>query len=118
MDRGICVFKGIAYGADTAPRRFMAPVPPKSWAGVREAIEFGARAPQPPFHFGARAHHGYYLPSDTGPISEDCLYLNVWTPGLRDRSTMCFSLPPRPVDDPRGNQRRLIEQVPYLQRGT
>jgi para-nitrobenzyl esterase len=84
IDRGIYAFKGIPYGADTAPRRFMAPVPPKPWTGVRDATNFGPRAPQPSFHFGARAHRGYYLPPDTGPISEDCLYLNVWTPGLRD----------------------------------
>ena len=84
MDRGIFAFKGIPYGANTAPRRFMAPVPPKPWTGVRSAIEFGPRAPQPSFHFGARAHRGYYMPPELGPISEDCLYLNVWTPGLGD----------------------------------
>ena len=84
MDRGIYAFRGIPYGADTAPRRFMAPVAPKPWAGIREATEFGPRAPQPSFHFQRGTPSGFYLPQDTGPISEDCLYLNVWTPGLRD----------------------------------
>lgn len=42
-----------------------------------------------------------------------------WRPyTLKDRATMCFNLPPRLVDDPRGNERRLVEQVPYVQRGT
>jgi para-nitrobenzyl esterase len=42
-----------------------------------------------------------------------------WKPyDLSKRATMCFRLPPRLVDDPRGNERRLIEQVPYVQRGT
>lgn len=31
---------------------------------------------------------------------------------------MCFKLPPRLVNDPRSNERRLIEQVPYVQHGT
>ena len=84
MDRGIYAFKGIPYGADTAPRRFKAPVPPRPWSGVRDATQFGPRAPQPTFHFSSHRHPGYYLPPDVGPISEDCLYLNVWTPALRD----------------------------------
>lgn len=84
VDRGIYAFKGIPYGADTALRRFMAPVPPKPWSGVREATEFGPRAPQPTRHFSGGTHRGYYFPPDTGSISEDCLYLNVWTPALRD----------------------------------
>ena len=65
---GIHIFKGLRYGADTSRRRFLPPVAPDPWTGVRDAIEFSAIAPQP----GAR------------PISEDCLHLNVWTPGLRD----------------------------------
>ncbi|PPU44611.1 carboxylesterase [Xanthomonas arboricola] len=68
-DQGICVFKGIPYGGDTAARRFQAPVPETPWQGVRDASAFGAAAPQP---------------KASEPTSEDCLFLNVWTPGLRD----------------------------------
>lgn len=71
LDGGIYVFKGIRYGADTSPRRFMPPLPPEPWTGVRDAVEYGPAAPQPS-RGGERT-------------DEDCLFLNVWTPGLRDR---------------------------------
>lgn len=82
VDRGIHTFKGIPYGADTAPRRFMAPISPAPWTGVRDATSFGARAPQGAGH--SKREAGYHLPPELGPVSEDCLFLNVWTPGLRD----------------------------------
>ena len=70
LDGGIKVFKGVRYGADTGPRRFQPPVAPTAWREVREAKTYGAASPQP-----GRAED---------PTSEDCLFLNVWTPGLGD----------------------------------
>ncbi|KAF1686814.1 carboxylesterase [Pseudoxanthomonas broegbernensis] len=66
-ERGVHVFRGIRYGADTAPLRFQPPRAPSPWAGVAAALEPGASAPQ-------RGEDG----------DEDCLFLNVWTPALRD----------------------------------
>lgn len=81
---GVFDFKGIPYGADTSQRRFMAPVPPAPWMGVRETTSFGPRAPQPGVHGSLSPREGYHLPPEQGPIGEDCLHLNVWTSGLRD----------------------------------
>lgn len=69
IEDGVHVFRGIPYGADTAPRRFQPARPEVPWQGVREATAYGAVAPQR----GAE-----------GPGCENCLFLNVWTPGLRD----------------------------------
>lgn len=72
-ESGIHVFKGVHYGADTSSSRFQPPRPPAPWSGVREALEFGPPAPQPGLADWAQ--------------SEDCLHLNVWTPGVGDNGT-------------------------------
>ncbi len=65
-DGSTLVFKGVRYGADTGPRRFQAPLPPQSWTEPVEALAYG----------GASLQRG-----DEANQSEDCLFLNVWTPG-------------------------------------
>ena len=83
---GIKTFKGIPYGASTAAvNRFMPPVAPEKWAGVRDALEYGHSAPQrdpaaPPPARGELTVAGQGLPAE----GEDCLVLNVWTPALND----------------------------------
>jgi para-nitrobenzyl esterase len=83
---GIYSFKGIPYGASTAGRRrFMPPEPPLPWSDVREALAYASRAWQLPNRPKRRPVLETLLgPADTLPESEDCLTLNVWTPGVGD----------------------------------
>src|SRR5262249_51177529 len=70
---GVSVFKGVPFAAPPlGPLRWEAPQAVKSWTGVEQALTFGPACMQDanfPKIFGA--------PPET---SEDCLYLNVWTP--------------------------------------
>ncbi len=85
---GINVFKGIPYGTDTAKTRFKAPVPPAPWIDVKDCTQFAAMAPQliPPALVNRLPTSGLPRPTrDQSPQSEDCLHLNVWSAGLRDK---------------------------------
>lgn len=72
------VWRGLPYAAaPVGERRFRAPGPPEPWAGERDCSAFGATSPQ------LRAP-GLRAPGRRGREprgSEDCLYLNVWSPG-------------------------------------
>ncbi|RDV00202.1 carboxylesterase family protein [Trinickia dinghuensis] len=71
--KNVRVFRGIPYAAAPVGEfRFREPQPVARWAGVREARQFGPRCMQP-------AGNGK-LDSRATAMSEDCLYLNVWTP--------------------------------------
>jgi para-nitrobenzyl esterase len=67
---GVLVFKGIRYGADTRPNRFQPPHRPKPWHELLEAVEYGPSCPQ--------------VSRGEARCDEDCLFLNVWTPAVRD----------------------------------
>ncbi len=70
---GIRSFKGIPFAEPpVGDLRWKPPQPPATWSGVRKADKFGPRAMQRPI-FGDMNFR-------SNGMSEDCLYLNVWTP--------------------------------------
>lgn len=73
LDTGVRAFKGIPFAQPpVGDLRWRPPQPPRDWSGVRAANKFGPRAMQRPI-FGDMAFR-------SDGVSEDCLYLNVWTP--------------------------------------
>ncbi|THU40189.1 carboxylesterase family protein [Niastella caeni] len=77
-ETGIVSFKGIPYAAPPVGNlRWKEPQPVQSWKGVRAAKNFGPRAMQPPIFTD--------MVFRSNGMSEDCLYLNVWTPGTKGK---------------------------------
>jgi para-nitrobenzyl esterase len=80
VDEGVQIFRGVPYGAATSgANRFMPPVKPAPWTGVRDQSAYGLRAYQP---FRPMIPEIGDALTGSGPMSEDCLRLNVWTPAV------------------------------------
>jgi para-nitrobenzyl esterase len=82
---GIFTFKGIPY-ADTTEgvHRFMPPLKPKPWTGVRSSRQFGNVCPQGARTGWANDEEAFMFSWDDGVPSEDCLRVNIWTPGMNN----------------------------------
>jgi para-nitrobenzyl esterase len=77
---GVTTFKGIPFAAPpVGVLRWKPAQPAASWDGVRAADKFGAVCMQPHQPQRVPNNRAVDLP-DSPPMSEDCLYLNVWTP--------------------------------------
>ncbi len=90
IEDGVRVFRGVPYGASTeGANRFMAPKPPTPWTGIRDTIANGPRAFQP---FRPMIPEIGDALTGSGPMSEDCLLVNIWTPatGAGNRPVMVW----------------------------
>lgn len=78
---GVRIFKGVPFAEPpVGDLRWREPQPVKNWKGTRQAREFGPRCMQ------ARIFDDMRFRSNG--VSEDCLYLNVWTPAKSDRERL------------------------------
>ncbi len=83
--RGIYYFLGIPYGADTSgSNRFMPPQKPEPWSDVFPAIWWGNSAPQMTENMYTNKIMAFRDHWNYDDVSEDCLRINVFTPGYND----------------------------------
>jgi para-nitrobenzyl esterase len=81
-DASVTVFKGIPFAAPPVGElRWRAPQPPAAWQGTRQATDFSPSCMQPIVESLLPMHMPWTEEFLThGKVSEDCLYLNIWTP--------------------------------------
>src|SRR5262249_17524221 len=76
---GVNAFKGIPYAAPPfGANRLRPPQSVTPWDGVRDALAFGPKSPQPAYPPTVQM----LLPPAFTPSGEDCMSLNIWTPDL------------------------------------
>jgi len=83
---GIFTYKGIPYGDTTAGSgRFQPPQKTKAWNGVRSSMQYGRVCPQGPRGSWNYDEESWLFCYDDGVQGEDCLRINIWTPGINER---------------------------------
>lgn len=81
IQSGIYTYKGIPYAE---AKRFEAPRKPESWTGIRSSMSYGPVAPLITPTSSVQDESEFVYHHDLGYTSEDCMRLNVWTPGIHD----------------------------------
>src|SRR5215510_11868677 len=79
--KGVRVFKGIPFAAPpVGALRWQPPQPVAKWDGVRDTSKYGNVCIQPDQRKAPQPRLNLAVMDGSPPVSEDCLYLNVWTP--------------------------------------
>ena len=83
--KGIFAFKGVPY-ADTTEgtNRFTPPRKPKPWSGIRSSRSYGMVCPQDKGTGRLNDEEAFMFQWNDSVEGEDCLRINVWTPGIND----------------------------------
>ncbi len=81
INNGIVTYKGIPYAE---AKRFEAPQKTKSWQGIRSSMTYGPVAPLIDPTSSVQDEGEFIFHHDWGYTNENCLVLNVWTPGIND----------------------------------
>ena len=85
ISNGIFTYKGIPYGDSTeGSGRFQPPQKAKPWSGVRSSMQYGRVCPQGPRGSWNEDEESWLFCYDDGVQGEDCLRVNIWTPGIND----------------------------------
>ncbi|HZY78773.1 MAG TPA: carboxylesterase family protein, partial [Cyclobacteriaceae bacterium] len=81
IHNNIYTYKGIPYAT---AKRFQAPEKPASWEGVRSSMTYGPVAPLMTPTTSVQDEIEFLFHHDWGYTNEDCLRLNIWSPGIND----------------------------------
>ena len=81
---GIYIYKGIPYGEVAEHGRFRPAEKPKPWSGVRSSMHYGRVCPQGPRGSWDEDEESWLFCFDGGVQGEECLRINIWTPGIND----------------------------------
>jgi len=81
---GICTYKGIPYGEVGEHGRFQPARKPAPWKAVRSSMHYGRVCPRGPRGTWDEDEESWLFCYDDGVQGENCLRLNIWTPGIND----------------------------------
>jgi para-nitrobenzyl esterase len=82
---GIVTFLGIPYAGSTGgSARYQPPTKVTPWAGLRSSMQYGFVSPQEPRAGWSNDEVAWMFDWDDGRFGEDCLRVNLWTPGVND----------------------------------
>lgn len=81
LEDGVYIYKGIPYAR---AQRFLPPVAADAWEGIRSSRAYGPTCPQGKRMGWYSDEQAFAFDWDDGFPDEDCLRVNIWTPGISD----------------------------------